>query len=87
MDRNDSTCDNLFICTKDVDKLYTSQTLQQAKLLTIHVLGKTGHCHDLPAEENKSPAEGKGARPPPRSGSLVKSGRFSKWDLSSCLTS
>lgn len=35
-------------------------------------------CHDLEEEANKSPADGRGAKPPPRSGSLVKSGRFSK---------
>lgn len=42
---------------------------------------------DLWADANRSPAEGRGARPPPRSGSLVKSGRFSKWAFSSWRTS
>lgn len=48
---------------------------------------KVRYSHDLFPEANKSPAEGNGAKPPARSGSFVRSGRFSKWDLSSCLTS
>ena len=52
----------------------------------VHLL-QSCNFQDLWADANRSPAEGRGASPPPRSGSLVKSGRFSKWAFSSWRTS
>ena len=69
-----------YILSKDYQLTHTRHVLQ-SKSWNIHCR------QDLAAEANKSPAEGRGAKPPPRSGSLVKSGRFSKWDFNSCRTS
>ena len=57
-----------------------TENITQTQWVVLHVL-----CAPLPIA-NRSPAEGRGAKPPWTSGSLDKSGKLARWDFSSFRT-